>query len=51
MRGCLIDSFTTHSGTEVHSVDYSLKARGAGIYFFVATGKEGTVAQKVVYHP
>ena len=51
MKGTQIDRFVTHSGTETHSVDYSLKARGAGIYFFVASGKEGTVTQKVVFYP
>ena len=27
---------------------YDMKHRADGIYFFVATGKEGTVAKKVV---
>ena len=51
MKGSLIDRFMTHSGTDTHSVDYNLKARGAGIYYFVASSKEGTVTQKVVYYP
>ena len=51
MKGSQVDRFMTHSGTETHSVDYNLKARGAGIYFFVASGKEGTVTQKVVFYP
>ena len=51
MRGSLIDRFMTHNGGEAHSIDYSLNAKGSGIYFFVASGKEGTVTQKVVYYP
>ena len=51
MRGCLIDRFMTYNGGEAHSIDYSLKAKGSGIYFFVASGKEGTVTQKVIYYP
>lgn len=51
MKGCLMDRFMTYSGSETHSIDYSLKAKGSGIYFFVASGKEGTVTQKVVYYP
>jgi hypothetical protein len=51
MKGCLMDRFMTYSGSETHSIDYSLKAKGSGIYFFVASGKEGTVTQKVVFYP
>ncbi len=47
MRGTLIDQFETYnngSGT----FDYNMKAKSDGIYFFVATNKEGTIAKKVV---
>ena len=47
MRGTLIDQFETYnngSGT----FDYNMKTKSDGIYFFVATNKEGTIAKKVV---
>ena len=47
MRGTLIDQFETYnngSGT----YDYNMKVKSDGIYFFVATNKEGTIAKKVV---
>ena len=47
MRGTLIDQFETYnngSGT----FDYNMKAKSDGIYFFVATNKEGTIAKKVI---
>ncbi len=47
MRGTLIDQFETYnngSGT----FDYNMKTKSDGIYFFVATNKEGTIAKKVI---
>ena len=47
MKGTLIDQFETYnngSGT----YDYNMKVKSDGIYFFVATNKEGTIAKKVV---
>ena len=47
MRGTLIDQFETYnngSGT----FDYNMKTKSDGIYFFVATNKEGSIAKKVV---
>ena len=47
MKGTLIDQFETYnngSGT----YDYNMRFKSDGIYFFVATNKEGTVAKKVV---
>jgi hypothetical protein len=29
-------------------LEYSMEGRAKGIYFFVATGKEGTLTKKVV---
>ena len=47
MKGTLIDQFETYnngSGT----YDYNMKVKSDGIYFFVATNKEGTIAKKVI---
>ena len=47
MKGTLIDQFDAHnSGSGTY--DYNMKGKADGIYFFVATSKEGTVARKVV---
>ena len=47
MKGTLIDQFEAHnSGSGTY--DYNMKGKADGIYFFVATSKEGTVARKVV---
>ena len=48
MRGTLIDRFETNNGNGPTSLTYDMKNRSEGIYFFVATSKEGTVAKKVV---
>mgnify|MGYP002624447668 CR=1 FL=1 len=48
MRGTLIDSFQTYNGNGPSTYQYDMKTRSDGIYFFVATSKEGTVAKKVV---
>ena len=45
MRGTMIDSFETYNNT---SYNYDMSAKKDGIYFFVATCKEGTMAKKVV---
>ena len=47
MRGTLIDTFQTYNGT----YSYTMKKRTDGIYYFVATSKEGTVTKKVVVQP
>ena len=50
MRGMLIDSFETYNdGTGIYA--YTMKKRTDGIYYFVATCKEGTVTKKVVIQP
>ena len=48
MMGSLVDDIQTYNGLDHNELEYSLKGRTKGIYFFVATGKEGTVAKKVV---
>lgn len=48
MRGNLIDRLSTYSIGGPETMQYNMKHRSDGIYFFVATGKEGTVAKKVV---
>ena len=45
MRGTMIDSFETYNNT---SYNYDMSAKSDGIYFFVVTCKEGTMAKKVV---
>ena len=48
MQGALIDDFETYNGGTADSYTYSMKDKADGIYFFVATGREGTKARKVV---
>ena len=47
-RGLLIDSFETYNGDGPFTYPYDMKTAANGIYFFVVTSKEGTVAKKVV---
>jgi hypothetical protein len=51
MRGTLIDSFDAHNENGSDTYTYSMKKRTDGIYYFVATCKEGTVTKKVVIQP
>ncbi len=48
MRGALLDDFETYNAMNSYAYTYQMKNRVDGIYFFVATGKEGTVAKKVI---
>ena len=48
MRGSLIDHLSTMSSGGIETMQYDMRHKSEGIYFFVATGKEGTVAKKVV---
>ena len=48
MRGTLIDQFETYNSNGPSSHIYQMKNPVDGIYFFVATGKEGTIAKKVI---
>ena len=47
MMGNLIDDFITYNDLESKALEYNLNG-SKGIYFFVANGKEGTIAKKVV---
>ena len=47
MIGTLLDSFVTYNDVGTKAIQYNLSGR-SGIYFFVATGKEGTLTKKVV---
>ncbi len=51
MRGMLIDSFQTYNANGNGIYTYTMKKQTAGIYYFVATCKEGTVTKKVVIQP
>jgi len=48
MKGSLIDSFETYNNNGPDTYLYNMKSNTEGVYFFVATGKEGTIAKKVV---
>ena len=48
MQGALIDDFEAYNGQPAGSYTYSMKDKADGIYFFVASGREGTKAKKVV---
>ena len=48
MRGTIIDQFKTYNGNGPSQHTYNMRTKSDGIYFFVATGREGTVAKKVV---
>ena len=48
MMGGLIDVIQTFNASCTKELGYSMKRRAKGIYFFVATGKEGTLTKKVV---
>jgi hypothetical protein len=48
MHGALIDAFETYNDNGPSTYTYQMKDRGTGIYFIVATSKEGTIAKKVI---
>lgn len=48
MMGCLIDDIQTYNVSYTNELEYSMEGRAKGIYFFVATGKEGTLTKKVI---
>ncbi len=48
MKGNLIDNFNTYNNIGPNSMNYDMKAYSNGMYFFVISGKEGTVTKKVV---
>ena len=48
MRGALIDDFETYNDYGPSTYTYNMKNQVEGIYFFVATSKEGAIAKKVI---
>jgi hypothetical protein len=48
MRGVLLDHFEAANGYGDSTFEYDMKHDARGIYFFVATSKEGTMAKKVI---
>ena len=48
MRGALIDVIETYNELDSKTLHYTLEYTSSGIYFFVATAKEGTIAKKVI---
>ena len=47
VMGSLVDSFVTSNDMDSNTMEYNLRVR-SGVYFFVANGKEGTIAKKVI---
>ena len=48
MRGALVDHLQTYSATDRHTLPYQCASRTDGIYCFVVTGREGSIARKVI---
>ena len=48
MRGTLVDVIDTYNELDSKTLHYAMREISSGIYFFVATAKEGTIAKKVV---
>ena len=48
MRGALVDVIETCNDLDSKTLPYAMKQTSSGIYFFVATAKEGTIAKKVI---
>lgn len=48
MRGVLVDHFEAAEAYGGSTFEYDMKRNIRGIYFFVATSKEGTMAKKVI---
>jgi PKD repeat protein len=48
MKGAILDDFETYNTMNSYAYTYQMKNRVDGIYFIVVTGKEGTVAKKVI---
>ena len=51
MKGTLVDRFQTTEEADSHSMTYHAKTDSPGVYFFVVTGRNGTVAKKVIQTP
>lgn len=48
MEGSLIDHFQTYNNNDFASCTYNMKNEADGIYFIVATAKEGIASKKVI---
>ena len=48
MTGNLMDNLQIYNDLVSGTIQYDLKGCSAGVYLFVATGKEGIVTKKVV---
>ena len=48
MKGGMIDHFQTSNDSKDSIIPYELQHHASGMYFFVVTGKEGTVTKKVI---
>ncbi len=48
MKGRMLDRFQTYNNLTTNTMLYDLKCCSDGIYFFVATGQEGSVTRRVV---
>ena len=48
MMGNLIDTIQTYNELESNTIQYNMDGRARGVYYFVATGREGTVTKKVI---
>ena len=48
MKGILIDAIETYNYINNNILHYNLTPTSSGIYFFVATAKEGTIVKKVI---
>ena len=48
MKGNMIDNFNTYNTVGPNSMQYDMKDYAEGMYFFVVSGKEGSVTKKVI---
>lgn len=48
MKGNMIDNFNTFNSFGPNTLQYNMKEFSDGIYYFVISGKEGTVTKKVI---
>jgi len=48
MMGNLVDVIQTYNEVESNTIQYNMNGRARGVYYFVATGREGTVTKKVI---
>ena len=48
MRGVMIDNLQVINDNDEITIPYDMSGKADGIYFFIATNKEGTIAKKVI---